>query len=329
MVTNPSSTFFRIFAADMENVNKKLTPLKFLHDVQELPWGTVEYKLADLGFVDSMACEGWLKGNTLSDIMQTYLERVVGETSFDWYGTQFPVMVKRLSIKGRSSLHVNPDDEVAEQRYDSFGRTSLWYVEEAGSKAQLFLGFKKSVTADQFYRACQNGSVESMLHTVTPHPGEMYLLPPGLVHAAQDVTLIEVAESSELWFRLFDWERKDRELHLEEAFDLIDLRKASSGIRREGTVVTPQFTLQPLPLKEALKSTRDQDDTFLLYICIKGGAVVQADGANYQMKPGELVLVPAECNEFFLLPEASDTFLLEIRMDPRPDNDLVSEEVEE
>ena len=109
----------------MNDQNKSLTPMKFLPDVQEMPWGTVEYKLADLGFVDSMACEGWLKGNTLSDIMQTYLERVVGETAFEWYGTQFPVLVKRLTVKGRTSLHVNPDDETAEQRYDAFGKTAV------------------------------------------------------------------------------------------------------------------------------------------------------------------------------------------------------------
>ena len=152
---------------------------------------------------------------------------------------------------------------------------------------------------------------------------------PLLVHAAQDVTLLEVAECSELWFRLCDWHRQDRELHLEEAFDLIDLRKAASGIRRQGTVVTPQFILQPLELREPLKSTRDADDTFLLYICEKGSAVIQADGAHYQLAPGELIVVPAECNEFFLLPDAPDTFLLEVRMDPRPDNDLVSEPVED
>ena len=53
----------------------KLTPLKFLPDIVDMPWGTVEYMIADLGFVDSMASEGSLKGNTLSDIMQTYLEK--------------------------------------------------------------------------------------------------------------------------------------------------------------------------------------------------------------------------------------------------------------
>lgn len=307
--------------------NKKLTPLKFLPDAVQMPWGSAEYKLADLGFVDSTACEGWLKGNTLSDIMQTYLERVVGETSFEWYGTQFPVLVKRLNVKGRTSLHVTADDEVAEQRYDAFGKTALWYVEKAGADATLYLGFKKPVTAEQFFKACQDGSMEKLLHSVKPKAGEWYLITPGLVHAAKDVTLLEVAEASELWFRLYDWGKTERELHLEEAFDLIDFGGGPVKAGQE-ELITPQFTVHKIALTQALKSTRDEDDTFLIYICTKGSAVVQADKQNYKVQEGELVLVPAEVSEFFLLPDAPGTELLEVRMDPREDNDIVSEEVD-
>ena len=306
----------------MNDQNKKLTPMKFLPDVQQMPWGTVEYKLADLGFVDSMACEGWLKGNTLSDIMQTYLERVVGETAFEWYGTQFPVLVKRLTVKGRSSLHVNPDDETAEQRYDAFGKTALWYVEDAGPDARLYLGFRRPVSAEEFYTACLEGRVERLLYSVRPVPGETYLILPGQVHAAKDVTLLEVAEASELWFRLHDWGSTGRELHLEEAFDLIDLSGKVSA--HKGEVETDQFTVHQIPLTEALKSHRDQDDTFLLYICLKGAAVLQADGENYRLNRGELILVPAETSDFFLIPEERGTLLMEVRMDPRENNDLVS-----
>lgn len=316
----------------MENENKKLTPMRFLPDTQEMPWGTVEYKLADLGFVDSMACEGWLKGNTLSDIMQTYLERVVGETSFNWYGTQFPVLVKRLTVKGRTSLHVTADDEVAEQRYDSFGKTALWYVEAAGPQAKLWLGFKQDVTAEAFFNACEDNAVEPLLHSIKPKAGETYLITPGMVHAAQDVTLIEIAECSELWFRLFDWGSEDRELHLEEAFDLIDFKKYRVGNKKDNGVsiaVTPQFTVNKFPLTQALKSTRDEDDTFLLYYCTKGAAVIQADKVNYQLKQGDLLLVPAETAEFFLLPDGNNTELLEVRMDPREEEDIVSEPVDE
>lgn len=317
-------------------MTQKLTPLQFLPDAQEMPWGSATYLLADLGFVDSMAREGWLGGNTLSDLLQTYLERLVGETSFDWYGTQFPVLVKRLQVKGRTSLHVNPDDESAEQRYDAFGKTALWYVEAAGPEAKLFLGFNTPVSAQQFYRACLDGSVEQLLRVVRPQPGEAWLIPPGMVHAAQDVTLLEVAEASELWFRLYDWGRTDRETHLEEAFDLVDLSDKmpgqaghEGGARPEGALaVTPQFTVNRFALEEPLKSHRDEDDTFLLYYVLQGALSLSADNKGYQVPAGELILVPAEVTDFFLMPAAPGTTLLEVRMDPRPDNDIVSKEVE-
>ena len=310
----------------MENENKKLPPLKFLPDKAEMPWGTVEYRLADLGFVDSMVSEGWLGGNTLSDIIQTYLERLTGETSFNWYGTQFPVLVKHLDVKGRTSLHVNPDDESAEQRYDAFGKTALWYVEEAGPNARLYLGFKRDVTAAEFWEACNNNNVAPLLHSITPKAGESYLIVPGLVHAAKDVKLLEVAECSELWFRLHDWGGSERELHLEEAIDLIDFRAWKNVLPQNGTTV-PQFGLQKIELKEPLQnSSEGLEDTFLLYIGLSGSAVIDVpDEGKVSIKKGEVVLIPAETDKFFLIPSDRDTVLLEVRMDPRPEEEPVQE----
>lgn len=309
---------------------KKLSPLRFLPDVLEFPWGSVEYRLADLGFVDSMASEGWLGGNTLSDIMQTYLERVVGETSFDWYGTQFPVLVKRLDVKGRTSLHVNPDDEVAQQRYDAFGKTALWYVEACGPDARLFLGWKRDMTAAECYQACLDGSVMDLLYSVKPAPGESYLVLPGQVHAAQGVKLLEIAESSELGFRLYDGNPGEREIHLEEALDFIDFKAYRKPEKGEGNLLaaTPQFTVHQILLRETLKSHASEEDSFLIYICTAGAAILKAE-KDYQLKAGDVLLVPSEVTDFFLLPTQADTRLLEVRLDPRPDNDLVSEPVDE
>jgi mannose-6-phosphate isomerase len=310
---------------------RKLTPLKFLPDVREFPWGRAEYRLADLGFIDSMASEGWLGGNTLSDIMQTYLERVVGETSFDWYGTQFPLLVKRLDVKGRTSLHVNPDDECAEQRYDAFGKTALWYVEACGPDARLYLGWKRDISAAAFYQACQDGTVEELLYSVQPVPGESYLVLPGQVHAAQDVKLLEIAECSELGFRLYDWDSQERENHLEEAFDIIDFKAYRPADSGEGALLaaTPQFTVHRIQLRETLRSQAAPEDSFLVYICTAGQAILKVKEDSYTLKAGELVLVPSEVNDFFLLPAAADTTLLEVRLDPRPSEDIVSDPVEE
>ena len=308
---------------------KKLTPMRFQPEKVERKWGIAEYRIADLGYIDSVALDGWLSGNSISDIMQTYLERFTGEVPFEYYGTQFPVMVKWLDIKGRTSLHVNPDDEAAEQRYDAFGKTALWYVAEAGADAKLFLGFKREVTAEEFYRKCQDGTVEELLNVVKPKVGGHYLVTPGMVHAAQDVRLLEVAESSELWFRLHAWDDEEAELHLEEAFDLIDFKpyrmpasKSDPEALTEKIAVTPQFSVSEIRLRNAMRIGAENNGSFLLYACVKGAGSLVVEGMNpLYFHAGDAIVVPAEIQQFTLTPEAVGTLLLEASLEPRRDKD--------
>ncbi len=308
---------------------KKLTPMRFQPERVERKWGMVEYRIADLGYIDSVALDGWLSGNSISDIMQTYLERIAGEVPFENYGTQFPVMVKWLDIKGRTSLHVNPDDEAAEQRYDAFGKTALWYVSAAGPDAKLYLGFKRDVTATEFYEKCLDGTVEELLNVIVPKVGEHYLVTPGMVHAAQDVHLLEVAESSELWFRLHAWGDAESELHLEEAFDLIDFKayrmprpvKGNPEAVTEKLAVTPQFTVNAIRLRDAVRVT-DQGGSFRLYACVHGAGAVEVDGMDrLRFREGDAVLVPAELKNFILAPTDRGTLVLEVLLEPRHEPD--------
>lgn len=303
--------------------------MRFQPEQVERKWGMVEYRIADLGYIDSVALDGWLGGNSISDIMQTYLERFTGEVPFENYGTQFPVMVKWLDIKGRTSLHVNPDDEAAEQRYDAFGKTALWYVAATGPDAKLYLGFKRDVTATEFYEKCLDGTVEELLNVIKPKVGEHYLVTPGMVHAAQDVRLLEVAESSELWFRLHAWGDTESELHLEEAFDLIDFKayrmprpsKGNPEAVMEKLAVTPQFTVNEIRLRDAVRVT-DQGGSFRLYACVKGAGAVEVDGMDrLRFKEGDAVLVPAELKDFVLVPTDRDTLVLEALLEPRHEPD--------
>ncbi len=307
---------------------KKLTPMRFQPEKVERKWGVAEYRIADLGYLDSVALDGWLSGNSISDIMQTYLERFTGEVPFEYYGTQFPVMVKWLDIKGRTSLHVNPDDESAEQRYDAFGKTALWYVAATGADAKLFLGFKREVTAEEFYRKCLDCTVEELLNVIRPKAGDHYLVTPGMVHAAQDVRLLEIAESSELWFRLHAWDDAEAELHLEEAFDLIDFKpyrvsssKGNPEAVMEKLAVTPQFTVNGIRLQDPVRIA-DQGGSFRLYACVKGAGFMEAEGMdNFRFRGGDAVVVPAELKQFTLVPSDRDTYLLETLLEPRREPD--------
>ena len=281
--------------------------MRFAPKRVERPWGSMDYLLADLGGVDSTVVGGWLGGNTISDVMQTYLDRVVGDAAFEYYGTQFPLMVKILDVKGRSSLHVNPDEETAAQRYDAFGKTALWHVLEAGSESKLYLGFRRDVSAEEFYRKCKDGSVEELLNIVRPKAGESYLVHPGLVHAASRVKLLEIAESSECWFRLHDWGSTERENHLEEAFDLIDFRACESLPSK-----TELFTVNDLSLEDELTIDPGLSDSFRLFSCVKGSAtLINEEGERYPLKAGEVILVPSEHGRISIIPEEGGAHILE------------------
>ena len=108
------------------------------------PWGKESYRLADLGVYDTQVGNGWLEDNSLDEVMETYMDRVVGDFVFSYTGRLFPVMVRALEVEERLPLTVSPDDEVAGQRYDALGKTKLWYIADARPGSKLYIGFKEA-----------------------------------------------------------------------------------------------------------------------------------------------------------------------------------------
>ena len=126
-----------------------------------------------MGFEDSVVEEGWLAGNSISDVMETYLERVVGEQVYNSYGRQFPVLIKYLNVEGKMSVHVHPDDEIAAERYDSLGKSEMWYIVDAKPGAKVYMGFNKAMTAQELYDRCISGTIEEVY--------EPYLIKEGFI----------------------------------------------------------------------------------------------------------------------------------------------------
>ena len=251
-------------------MEKKLYPFKFIPVPSRRPWGGsalvtemgkhfVEvdeegnenvlgsdvligesWELADMGVEDSVVENGWLAGNTISELMETYLERIVGEDVYNYYGRQFPLLIKFLDINDKLSVQVHPDDEVAAERYDSLGKAEIWYVMDAKPGAKMYCGFTREVTAQEFYDRCKNGTVDEILNVIEPRKGDVIYITPGTVHAADGGLLIaEIQESSDMTFRLYDWGREfdpktARKTHLDEAIDVIDYRAFDPGLYRKG-----------------------------------------------------------------------------------------------
>jgi len=319
---------------------KKLYPFRFCSLQDDYSWGSDEFKLADLGYRDSLIRDGWLAGNAISEVMDTYMDRVVGDNVYNFWGRQFPVQVKHIRVKGKMPLRVHPDAETAVQRYDFLGREKLWYVLRAGKDAGLFIGFRQDTDAAAVYGKCLDGSIGELLNCVSPKAGDFFHIRPGVPHAAfGDVELIEVSESSPLDFCLCGWgeevspEEFDTSLNLEDALDFIDYKAWEApeaphfhkGDTVRKLIDIPEFTVTCLQLTDPLHIYGERFDSFILYTCLSGEASVQLEvlgqTARFPLAAGETMLVPAECPEFYLVPTDRDTVILETTVAPREETD--------
>ncbi|MBQ9548210.1 MAG: hypothetical protein IJV01_03505 [Bacteroidales bacterium] len=319
---------------------RKLYPIRFQPLEDKYSWGSESFLLADLGYRDSIVRDGWLSANALSELMETYLDRLVGERVFDWYGQQFPFQVKRLKVRGRMPLRVHPDDETARPRYDALGKEKFWYVTAAGQDACALAGFGKACDAEEFYLACLENRPEEWLQRLPLRKGQWLHIPPGMPHAVLgDAELIEVSESSGLDFWLCGWGEPlsetefDPEMSLSDALDFIDFTPADAASilglakagRGEELLTLPQFSVRRILLKDKAESyALLPDDSCRAYLCLSGSCSVETapDGVRgcYSLAAGELLLLPAECSDYLLIP-GERAELLELRVDRREEHD--------
>ena len=313
----------------MENDNK-LYPLRFVPVEAERPWGKETFLLADLAEVSTMVHSGWLGANSVAELMETFLEDMVGEASFAYYGLQFPVTVKVLDVKGRTPLLVTTDDETAAARYDAFGKTVFWYVAEASPEAELTIGFEADTDASSFYEGCVSGSHSGLLRTLKPSKGDCFEIVPGLVYGASGkMKIVEISEASDLDFTLVGDDGSAGE-HLDEAFDLISYRAGGADPLRkawkDGIAILsdrPEFRISELNVEAPLRIDGGPRGTFSLYYCLSGEVEVKpCDGAGEAAKAakGGLILVPAGLGDFMLIPSGKAT-LLEIISGTRAEED--------
>lgn len=323
---------------------KRMYPLRFGKIEKEQAWGRETVALSDLGIADSVAEGGWLDGNSLGDIMETYLDRVTGEKPYYFFGRQFPLMVRTLDVDGKMPLLVCPDDTVAGERFDSLGKAKLWYVLDAKEGAGIVEGFSRDVTASELY-AIATGSGQKMtvpdssvLNIVVPKKGDAIRISPGTVHCAfGKVRILEIAESSGLDIEIWNWgEAMDaEELGVVEALDFINLGKhkplpavfqpegAAEGTRQ--LAMQDEFRVAEIDLSNPMHVFPSESDLYLIYTCIRGSICLEEErpGGKESLvaDAGDTVLVPAEVKDIVLMPRESGTVLLESTSGDRKEKD--------
>ena len=179
----------------------------------------------------SVVRSGAFAGMKLGDVLRVHPEFIGTHPRVTEAGG-LPVLIKFIDAARDLSVQVHPSDAYARvHEHGQLGKTEMWYVLEAAPGASLVYGFRQDLSREQLAAALADGTVEKYLQKVEIHRGDVFLIEAGTVHAiGAGAMIVEIQESSNLTYRMYDYHRlgkdgKPRELHIEKALDVVDLRK--------------------------------------------------------------------------------------------------------
>lgn len=143
----------------------------------------------------------------------------------------FPMLIKFIDSKQDLSVQVHPSDEYALKNEGQFGKTEMWYIMDSEPNAGIYLGFKRDVTLEEYKNAIGDGSIMELMNFIKVKKGDHYFIQSGTLHAiGAGITLCEIQQNSNLTYRVYDYNRTDkngnkRELHIDKALKVTSLKK--------------------------------------------------------------------------------------------------------
>ncbi|MBO7396764.1 MAG: class I mannose-6-phosphate isomerase [Bacteroidales bacterium] len=269
---------------------------------------------------ESIVSEGPLKGRSIASLVKEYKEELVGRHVYENTGDEFPLLIKFIDALTDLSIQVHPNDELAAERHNgSKGKTEMWYVVAAEPGAHLYAGLKEKLTPEEYASKVADGSITDALARHDVHPGDVFFLPAGRIHAICGGCFIaEIQQTSDITYRIYDYGRlgldgKPRELHTELAKDAIDY-KVYPSYRSDYTpeeneevqvVSCPYFTTSIWDLTLPCAKDLSGIDSFMVVMCLEGEGSLEVDGESVPVRQGETVLIPASADDLCFVPEDS------------------------
>ncbi len=267
---------------------------------------------------ESVVANGPLAGRTIASLVKDYKGELVGKHVYENTGDEFPLLIKFIDALSDLSIQVHPNDQLAAARHNgSKGKTEMWYVVAAEPGAHLLAGLTKSITPEEYAAKVADGTITDVLARHEVHPGDVFFLPAGRIHAICGGCFIaEIQQTSDITYRIYDYGRlgldgKPREVHTELAKDAIDY-KVYDNYRTEYTpqeneevelVSCKYFTTSLYDLTLPFARDLSEIDSFMVVMCIDGSGTIQVDGEDVYVHQGETVLIPASADDVCLIPD--------------------------
>ncbi len=265
----------------------------------------------------STIANGAFAGQLITSVLAEFPNEILGTAVYERFGNQFPLLFKYLDAKEDLSVQVHPNDILAKQRHNSFGKTEMWYVIQAEAEARLIVGFKEPINAATYLTHLEKKTLLTTLNEIKVQQGDVFFIETGTVHAiGAGIVVAEIQQTSDITYRLYDFDRVDsdgnqRELHVDLALDAINYNTVSSQKRYQKNsnqsnpvVDCLYFTTQFIPL-EGEMNVKKTAETFTVYMCVDGVFEIILKGKHYSYTKGDTILVPAALTDFQLSGNAS------------------------
>lgn len=266
------------------------------------------WEISGLDGFETKVAEGEFNGMTISELLSQKGKLIMGKRLFQKYGTHFPLLIKFIDAAQDLSIQVHPNDEIAAPRHNCSGKTELWYMLESQESSIIYSGFKTPTTLNEFKNHVENNTLTDVLARFSPKRGDIFYLPAGRVHSiGAGNLLLEIQQSSDITYRVYDYNRTDfngkkRELHTELALEAIDYQ-----VHDEYCIHTePQldceveinrcdyFATTLIKVKNSCKIDIANKDSFRIIVITSGkGKLIDNNGNNATLKQGDVLLIPA------------------------------------
>lgn len=253
-----------------------------------------------------VVANGELCGKTLPEVLALWGEKAVGTRADKM--SEFPLLIKLIDAKKDLSVQVHPDDAYAQKHGIGYGKTEMWYVVDCEEGASLIYGFDRAVSQEKFAEHIRNQTLEEVCNTVPVHPGDVFFIPAGMLHAiGKGILIAEVQQNSDTTYRVWDYGRLDangnpRPLHIEQAMEVVErtacvLHDQAAGSQNYawGTVKElascAYFTVKKMDL--CGETTVAEEESFVSLIVLEGELCVTWQRENLKASKGGSLFIPA------------------------------------
>ena len=271
----------------------------------------------------SVVSNGFHRGASLEELIKLYDSDLLGMSVYKKFGNKFPLLIKFIDAQLPLSIQVHPNDALADLKHHSFGKTEMWYVMKADKNAELIVGFHEDVDQETYVEALKKDDLIPILNVEKAKLGDVFFIPTGRIHAiGAGVMLVEIQQSSDVTYRVYDWNRPDaegnyRELHTADALEALDFSVPKSyktayikSTNKTTNLVTcPYFKTNIIPIEGIVCKDYEAIDSFVIYVCTSGRVQLFFKGGKCDLQKGETVLLPAILKEVEILSLESSEIL--------------------